>query len=392
MRDEDGSQWSVLSCQISVSRNPLFILLKFNGSSLSAHEPATFPAMKVGLVGFARSGKTTIFNALTGMSAEVGGFEKKREAAIAVVKVPDARIDALAEIVHPERNKYAEVTFLDFPPPEERKTGLETEALVQMRECEALALVVRAFDDPAATTPADPVRDMRAFQEELILADLAVIEKRLERLKKEKGKERERDLLERCQKVLEGEKPLRSVAFLPDEEGLLAGFAFLSQKPMLIVYNMAESALHDPLPQSVAEYAEREKLLVVPICGKVEMEIAQLDEEERGVFLTDLGLTESAKDRFIQQAYALLNLMSFFTAGPMEARAWTITRGMSAVKAAGKIHSDIERGFIRAEVIAYEDYIRYRGEAGCRDAGKMRLEGKDYVMQDGDVVHFRFKV
>jgi GTP-binding protein YchF len=348
--------------------------------------------MKVGLVGFARSGKTTIFNALTGMSAEVGGFEKKREAAIAVVKVPDLRIDALAEIVHPERNKYAEVTFLDFPPPEERKTGLETEALVQMRECEALALVVRAFDDPAATTSADPIRDMRGFQEELILADLAVIEKRIERLKKEKGKERERDLLDRCQKVLEGEMPLRSVSFLSDEEGMLAGFAFLSQKPMLIVYNVAESAFHDPLPQEVTEYAEREKLLVVSICGKVEMEIAQLDEEERGVFLADLGLTESAKDRFIQQAYALLNLMSFFTAGPMEARAWTITRGTTAVKAAGKIHSDIERGFIRAEVIAYDDYLRYRGEVGCRDAGKMRLEGKDYVMQDGDVVHFRFKV
>jgi ribosome-binding ATPase len=348
--------------------------------------------MKVGLVGFARSGKTTIFNALTGMSAEVGGFEKKREAAIAVVKVPDPRIDALAEIVHPERNKYAEVIFLDFPPPEERKAGLETEALVQMRECEALALVVRAFDDPAATTSADPVRDMRGFQEELILADLAVIEKRIERLKKEKGKERERDLLDRCHKVLDGEKPLRSASFLPDEEGMLAGFAFLSRKPMLVVYNKAESTLHDPLPKEVTEYAGRERLLVVPVCGKVEMEIAQLDEGERGVFLADLGLTESAKDRFIQQAYALLNLMSFFTAGPMEARAWTITRGTSAVKAAGKIHSDIERGFIRAEVIAYDDYLRYRGEAGCRDAGKMRLEGKDYVMQDGDVVHFRFKV
>lgn len=348
--------------------------------------------MKVGLVGFARSGKTTIFNALTGMSAEVGGFEKKREAAIAVVKVPDPRIDALAEIVHPERNKYAEVTFLDFPPPEERKTGLETEALVQMRECEALALVVRAFDDSTATTSTDPVRDMRGFQDELILADLAVIEKRIERLKKEKGKERERDLLDRCHKILEEEKPLRSVSFLPDEEGMLAGFAFLSRKPMLIVYNMAESALREALPQEVIDYTEREKLLVVSICGKVEMEIAQLDEEERALFSADLGLTESAKDRFILQAYALLNLMSFFTAGPMEARAWTITRGMSAVKAAGKIHSDIERGFIRAEVISYDDYIRHRGEAGCRDAGRARLEGKDYIMQDGDVVHFRFKV
>jgi GTP-binding protein YchF len=348
--------------------------------------------MKVGLVGFARAGKTTIFNALTGLSAEVGGFEKKREAAIAVVKVPDPRIDALAEIVHPERNKYAEVTFLDFPPPEERKTGLETEALVQMREVEALAQVVRAFDDPLSSTSTDPLRELRDFHSELVLADMAVIEKRLDRLKKEKGKEREKELLEKCQKVLEEEKPLRNVSFPPEDQVLLSGFAFLSQKPLLVVYNVAEDALKEPLPANIAEYARTENLLVIPICGKVEMDIAQLEEEERGVFLADLGLTDSAKDRFIQQAYALLNLMSFFTAGPMEARAWTITRGATAVKAAGKIHSDIERGFIRAEVIAYDDYLRYRGEAGCREAGKMRLEGKDYIMQDGDVVHFRFKV
>lgn len=348
--------------------------------------------MKVGLVGFTRSGKTTIFNALTGLSAEVGGFEKKREAAIAVVKVPDSRIDALAEIVHPERKKYAEVTFLDFPPPEERKAGLETEALVQMRESEALAQVVRAFDDPLSSTSTDPLRELREFHTELVLADMAVIEKRLERLKKEKGKERERELLEKCQKVLEDEKPLRHVSFLPEEQMMLAGFSFLSQKPLLVVYNVAEEALKEALPASITEYAKSENLLVIPICGKVEMDIAQLEEEERGVFLADLGLQESAKDRFIQHTYALLNLMSFFTAGPMEARAWTITRGTTAVKAAGKIHSDIERGFIRAEVIAYEEYIRYRGEAGCREAGKMRLEGKEYVMQDGDVVHFRFKV
>ena len=348
--------------------------------------------MKVGLVGFSRAGKTTIFNALTGLSAEVGGFEKKREAAIAVVKVPDPRIDALAEIVHPDRNKYAEVIFLDFPPPEERKTGLETEALVQMREVEALAQVVRAFDDPLSSTSTDPLRELRDFHSELVLADMAVIEKRLDRLKKEKGKERERELLEKCQAVLEEEKALRHVAFSPEEQALLSGFAFLSQKPILVVYNVTEEALQAPLPENVAEYAQRENLIVVPICGRAEMDIAQLDEDERAMFQVDLGLTDSAKDRFIQQAYALLNLMSFFTAGPMEARAWTITRGMTAVKAAGKIHSDIERGFIRAEVIAYDEYIRYRGEAGCRDVGKMRLEGKEYVMQDGDVVHFRFKV
>ena len=348
--------------------------------------------MKVGLVGFARSGKTTIFNALTGLSADVGSFEKKHEAAIAVVKVPDPRVDALAEIVEPDQKKYAEVTFLDFPPSEERKAALDTQSLTQMREVEALAQVVRAFDDPMATAPPDPLRDLRGFHSELILADMAVIEKRLERLRKEKGKEREQALLEKCYQVLEAENALRGESFLPEEQLMLAGFAFLSQKPLMIVYNMEEGDLQQPLPAAVAAYAEEHGLTIIPICGKVEMEIAQLDEDERDMFLADLGLEQSARDRFIAHAYNLLNLMSFFTAGPMEARAWTISRGMTAVKAAGKIHSDIERGFIRAEVIAYDEYIAHKGEAGCRDAGKMRLEGKDYVMQDGDVVHFRFKV
>ena len=233
---------------------------------------------------------------------------------------------------------------------------------------------------------------LRDFQSELILADMGVIEKRLERLRKEKGKERERELLEKCQAVLEAERPLRNEAFLPEEEMLLSGFAFLSQKPLLIVYNRAEEELHAAVPPEVASYIAEQGLTAVPICGKVEMEIAELEEDERGLFLADLGVEGSARDRFIQYAYRMLNLMSFFTAGPMEARAWTIERGLAALKAAGKIHSDIERGFIRAEVIAYEAYIEHGGESGCRDAGKMRLEGKEYVMQDGDVVHFRFKV
>jgi len=348
--------------------------------------------MKVGLVGFARSGKTTIFNVLTGMSAEVGSFETKREATIAVLKVPDPRVDALAEIVEPDRKKYAEVTFLDFPPSEERKAALDTRSLTQMREVEALTQVVAAFDDSMAATPAEPLRDLRGFQAELSLADMGVIEKRLERVRKEKGKEREQALLEKCQAILEDEKPLRAASFYPEEELLLSGFAFLSQKPLLIVYNREEGEMQTPLPEEVAAYIEEQALTVVPICGKVEMEIAELEEEERGLFLADLGVEESARDRFIQYAYRMLNLMSFFTAGPMEARAWTIAHGTTAVQAAGKIHSDIERGFIRAEVIAYDEYIQRGGESGCRDAGKMRLEGKAYVIQDGDVVHFRFKV
>ena len=350
--------------------------------------------MKVGLTGFSRAGKTTLYNALTGLSATVGGFETRHEAAMAVVKVPDPRVDALSEIVHPKDKKYAEVTFLDFPPSQERKAALENQSLVQLREVDAMAQVVRAFDDPLADEPAAPVRDLNAFQAELILADLAVIEKRMERIRKEASKDRgrEMDLLARCQSTLEEERPLRGLEFLPEERTLLSGFAFLSEKPLLVVYNSNEAALQEPLPADVSEYAQAENLTVVPVCGKLEMEIAQLEADERAEFLSELGLSETARDRFIRHAYDHLRLMSFFTAGPMEVRAWTITRDTAAVNAAGKIHSDIERGFIRAEVISYDDYIEHRGETGCRSAGRLRLEGKEYRVQDGDVMHIRFNV
>ena len=350
--------------------------------------------MKVGLTGFSRAGKTTLYNALTGLSAAVGGFETRHEAAMAVVKVPDPRVDALSEIVHPKDKKYAEVTFLDFPPSQERKAALENQSLVQLREVDALVQVVRAFDDPVADEPPAPVRDLNAFQAELILADLAVIEKRMERIRKEASKDRgrESDLLTRCQSTLEEERPLRGVEFLPEEQTLLSGFAFLSAKPLLVVCNSDETALQEPLPADVAEYAQAENLTLVPVCGKLEMEIAQLDADERAEFLSELGLSETARDRFIRHAYDHLRLMSFFTAGPLEVRAWTITRDTAAVHAAGKIHSDIERGFIRAEVISYDDYIEHRGETGCRSAGKLRLEGKEYRVQDGDVMHIRFNV
>lgn len=352
--------------------------------------------MKVGLTGFSRAGKTTLYNALTGLSAEVGGFEARHEAAMAVVKVPDPRVDALSDIVHPKEKKYAEVTFLDFPPSQERKAALESQSVAQLREVDALVQVVRAFDDPLANEPPAPVWDLNAFQAELILADLAVIEKRLERIRKEAVKAREREmeteLLTRCQATLEEERPLRGLDFLPEERTLLSGFAFLSVKPMLVVYNSGEESLQQPLPEDVAEHARAENLTVVPVCGKLEMEIAQLDAGERAEFLAELGLAETARDRFIRHAYEHLRLMSFFTAGPTEVRAWTVTRDTAAVNAAGKIHSDIERGFIRAEVISYDDYIAHQGESGCRSAGKLRLEGKEYRVQDGDVMHIRFNV
>lgn len=347
----------------------------------------------MGIAGFPGSGKTTIFNALTGLHADVGlgSSSAALKPNLGALKVPDARVDALAEIFSPKKITYAEMTFVDFPDPPTTGGRLDERVLTQMREADALAHVVRAFDDPAQPAP-DPRRDLESFKTELVVADLAIVERRLERLKREKGKERERELLDKIREALESETELRHIGLTREDETTLAGFQFLTLKPRLTVVNVDESAVADPAPDAVREFAEAEKLSLLVISGKVEMELAELDPDDRRNFEKDLGLEESARDRFIQASYALLNLMSFLTAGEDEVRAWTIRRGEVAQGAAGKIHSDIARGFIRAEVIPYEAMIQYRTEAKCREAGKLRLEGKEYVVADGDVIHFRFNV
>jgi ribosome-binding ATPase YchF (GTP1/OBG family) len=226
----------------------------------------------------------------------------------------------------------------------------------------------------------------------MILADLAVVENRLARLKKEKGKEREGDVLARCLKALENEESLRSIAFTPEEETLLAGFGFLSRKAVIALFNVGEDGAGKELPNSYREELRKLQIAGLALSAKVEMEVAQLDEKDRQAFLSELGISEPARARFIRASYGLLDLISFFTTGEDEVKAWTIKQGTSARKAAGKIHSDIERGFIRAEVAAYDDFIRYGSEAKCREAGRLRLEGKDYPVQDGDIIHFRFNV
>lgn len=349
--------------------------------------------MRMGIAGFPGSGKTTIFNALTGLKADVGLGTSSASAKpnLGVIKVPDERVDKLAEIFKPKKVTYAEMTFVDFPDPPTAGGRLDERVISQMREVDALAHVVRAFHDPAQPDP-DPLRDLESFKTELVIADLAIVERRLERLKREKGKERERELLEKIRVALEAEQEIRRLGLSREEETAIAGFGFLTLKPRLTVLNVDEDAVADPAPEPVREFVEREGLSLVVISGKVEMEIAELDPADRRAFERDLGLTESARDRFIQASYALLNLMSFLTAGEDEVRAWTIRRGDVAQVAAGKIHSDIARGFIRAEVIPYEALVELGSEARCREAGKLRLEGKDYVVADGDVIHFRFHV
>lgn len=350
--------------------------------------------MKVGIAGFPHAGKTTIFNALTGLHASVGAYADAGKPNLGTIKVPDPRIDRLSAIFHPRKTTYAEIVFVDFPaPPGERAaSALDTAGIVQMRDADALVQIVRGFADPLTGDPPAPARDIENFRSELLLADLAVIEKRLDRLKKEKGKEREQDLLLRCKHALDDERPLRQLELSTEEARSLAGFGFLSRTPLLVVVNVDEADAASELADDVCALLARDQLAGIVLSGKIEMEVAALDPTDRAAFLADLGITEPARDRFVRAAYELLDLISFLTSGEDEVRAWTIKRGTTAVKAAGKIHSDIERGFIRAEVVHYGDFISLGSDAKCREAGKLRLEGKDYVVQDGDIIHFRFNV
>ena len=347
--------------------------------------------MKVGIVGFPGVGKTTVFNALTGLHASVGGYHEPGKANLGAIKVPDARVDRLSEIFRPQKTTYAEIVFVDVPGGS-AATALEQSTLVQMRDVDALVQVIRGFPDALTGAPADPLRELGDFRSELILADLAVVEKRLARIRKEHGKGQEMDLLARCLAALEAETALRRVDLSAAEERMLAGFGLLSRLPLLVVLNVAEAQAAAPLPAALQAQAEGDGVPALALCAQIEMEMAALDADDRAAFLADLGLTEPARDRFIQAAYALLDLISFVTTGEDEVRAWPIRRGTPALRAAGKIHSDIERGFIRAEVVAYDDFIRLGSEARCREAGKLRLEGKEYVVADGDIIHFRFNV
>jgi ribosome-binding ATPase len=353
--------------------------------------------MKVGLVGFAGSGKTTIFNTLTGLAAEVGGYGAREKANVGVIKVPDSRVESLAELFNPKKKTFAEISFVDVAGPQadnadRSETGLDPKIVQHMREVDALVHVVRAFDNPMLLQDADPPRDIRAFDDELVLTDLVQIENRINRLKKEKDSARETELMNKLKDALESETPLRNLELAPEELMMMAGFRFLSLKPLLVLLNTGEDDAANEPPREVVELAASKGLSLMAMSGKVEMEIAQLATDEQREFLADLGINEPARDRFIRAAYRLLDLISFLTAGEDECRAWSIMRGTSAHKAAGVIHSDIERGFIRAEVVRFEDLVACGSEARCREQGKLRLEGKEYVVQDGDVVHFRFNV
>lgn len=337
--------------------------------------------MKVGLVGFAASGKTTVFSALSG--AESGGGK----GALGTVHVPDARVDRLAEMWSPRKTTYAEITFEDFPPGSFAAHSIAAAVLGEMRSLDVLVEVVDGFSEGVEAAPGKA----ESFHAELLLGDLGIIEKRLERLTREKGRAGEKELLERCKDALESDTELRQLALADAELETLSGFQFLTLKPRILVVNVAEADASVDLPDVRAK-ASAHGLQVVVMSAPLECELGRLAPGERQEFLKDYGLESGARERFVAACYSLLDLITFLTAGEDEVRAWPIRRGSSAVVAASKIHSDIARGFIRAEVIAYDDYIELGSEAACRQAGKLKTQGRDYVMRDGDIVHFRFNV
>ena len=353
------------------------------------------------LIGLPSTGKSTLFQLMTSAKDAPRG---KGDTAIGISKVPDARLDRLTTLFNPKKRVPATIEFTDIVAP--GRSGAA--ALVDVagyKNADALVHVVRAFRDPAVPHPAgsvDPGRDAQAMEDELILADLGVVERRLERMDKELKKnrspelEKERALLVRCKDALENGQPLRALGLAGEDLRRLRGFQLLSAKPLLIVINLDEADAG--AAASVTGAAERTGMLAfisregtraVPVCARIELEIASLEPADAAAFLADMGLAESGLDRVIRASYDLLGYMSFFTVGEDECRAWSIRRGTIALDAAGEIHSDISRGFIRAEVVAYDAFIARGSMQACRDHGELRLEGKEYVVQDGDIINFR---
>jgi GTP-binding protein YchF len=356
--------------------------------------------MRLGIIGLPQSGKTTIFNALTRGDQPTTMSGGRFEVHTAVVDVPDLRVDRLSAMFKPEKTIYAKVTYADIAGLEgsSSKTGISGALLNQLNQMDGFLHVVRCFGEPNVPHPSGSVdwqRDIDAMDGELLLNDLIAVERKLERLVEERKKgggrdkaviEREIVLFERLQAALSEDLPLRDVDMTAEEEKALAGFGFLTRKPILILLNLA-----DGQPAPAVEYAHQSSEIVA-LQGKLEMEIAQLPPDEAELFMGEYGIEELGLQRVIRLSYDLLGLQSFFTVGPDEVRAWTVRRGAPAVEAAGVIHTDLQKGFIRAEVVSYQELVALGGLTEARNKGRLRLEGKEYVVQDGDIMHVRFNV
>ncbi|PCF34055.1 redox-regulated ATPase YchF [Staphylococcus delphini] len=364
-------------------------------------------ALTAGIVGLPNVGKSTLFNAITKAGALAANYPFATiDPNVGIVEVPDTRLTQLEAIVNPKRTVPTTFEFTDIAgivKGASKGEGLGNKFLSHIREVDAICQVVRAFDDENVTHVAgrvNPIEDIEVINMELVLADLESVEKRLPRLEKmakqkDKTAVNEVRILTRIKETLENGQPVRSLAFNDEDQKYVNQAQLLTSKSMLYIANVGEDEINDAendKVKAIREYAAQEDSEVIVISAKIEEEIATLDEEDKAMFLEELGIEEPGLNRLIRKTYDLLGLATYFTAGVQEVRAWTFKEGMTAPQCAGIIHTDFERGFIRAEVTSYEDFVANQGEQGAKEAGKMRLEGKDYVMQDGDVVHFRFNV
>jgi GTP-binding protein YchF len=354
--------------------------------------------MRLGIIGLPQTGKTTIFNALTRGDQPVTTSGGRFEVHTGVVDVPDERVDRLSTLFKPKKTIYAKVTYADIAGLEGGKTAISGALLNQLSQMDGLLHVVRCFDDPSVPHPSgsvNPLRDMATMDAELLINDLIAVERKLEKLNEERKKgggrekavvEREIVLFTRFNEALSQEKPLREIQITPEEEKALAGFGFLTRKPLLLLLNLAEGQ-QPPSVESVGPHVG-----LVALQGKLEMDIAQLPPEDAELFMAEYGIEELGLKRVISLSYDLLGQQSFFTVGEDEVRAWTVNRGATALEAAGAIHTDLMKGFIRAEVVTYHDLVTLGGLAEARSKGKLRLEGKEYIVQDGEIVHIRFNL